>query len=157
MQTERHSNVGVDGADRRFRCCGRASRCGIYNSSSPSANGGGDRAARTTTTVALSGSAIVLALAMNIPNGAHAFSPQSVTANIRASTRNSGVVLSSAYTKTKSLPTTSTSSKKQGSRSRNKLNQPPPIFDDVDGIGQYPTDVMDSLLTLSRWIPMKCC
>ena len=145
MQTERHSNVGVDGADRRFRCCGRASRCGIYNSS-PSANGGGDRAARTTTTVALSGSAIVLALAMNIPNGAHAFSPQSVTANIRASTRNSGVVLSSAYTKTKSLPTTSTSSKKQGSRSRNKLNQPPPIFDDVDGIGQYPTDVMDSLL-----------
>ena len=25
--------VGVDGADRRFRCCGRASRCGIFTTS----------------------------------------------------------------------------------------------------------------------------
>ena len=84
---------------------------------------------------------------MTLPNGAHAFAPQSVTANVRASTRNSGVMLSSAYTKTKSLSTTTSSKKqKQRSRSNSDQNQPPLIFVDVDGIGQYPTDIMDSLL-----------
>ena len=147
MQTERHSNVGVDGADRRFRCCGSKARCGIYNSSPPANGSSGGRAARATTTAALSATTVVLAISMHLSNGANAFSPQSAAGSARISTRNSGVVLSSAYTKTKSLPTTGTSSKKQRSRSsKSPQSQPPLIFDDVDGIGQYPTDIMDSLL-----------
>ena len=88
MQTERHCSVGVDGADRRFRCRGRASRRGITTATATF----GGHGLSVMTIILLAVSALQLQ-----QTEVDAFSPRSAVGTLNQ--RRSSVVLSSAYTK----------------------------------------------------------